>query len=568
MARTLTPTINRIYKMTSFDLLRTKVQMGNMYMCVDTQVLWYDSGETADSRTVYEYVSVRNVNELLYQITPSYGKTYYCWEDNSLWVWINKWETLYSQTTYPSGYVYDDIPSIANPQDINPLYRYDMPNQPADDNGLLKDGSVVVRDRNRIIKGKITVDDGNNNLIISSFLGGGLRFLPNGGTETNGELLIDSRIANDDTVEYFATLRAQFKVLNNELYVDYSEEPTKDNNRYQKSSHLYKVYHEGNLDASGIEIMTGKQIYDKLTDDTDPDLPDLFDFNVKYLEGHRANYFAPSEHHHNASDIDGLYSMVQEQSGVAVRSIFNNMTGNGITGSYDTARQQLTLTANNFLLSFSGGATGSGTVSALSNTNIELSVDPTKHSHTNYETTMASLQRQIDDIVIDTSSTYTKNVIDQKIDAITPTATPTSGYPLKVNSQNILPATSAMAKQLDHNVTLNLTGSVTGSATFTGIENTIDIATTLDISSGTISDLVDAKLATKYYVTTIGDGVATNYTVRHNLNTQNIIVQFRDITTKQQVYLDNTIVDNNVISITSTAPISSANLQVLVYKLA
>lgn len=568
MARTLTPTINMIYKMTSFDLLRTKVQMGNMYMCIDTQVLWYDGGETANDRSVYEYVSVRTINELLYQITPSYGKTYYCWEDNSLWVWINKWITLYSQTTYPSGYVYDDIPSTTNPQELNPIYRYDMPNMPADDNGLLKDGSVIIRDRNRIIKGKLAVDDGNNNLIISSFLGGGLKLLPNGGQDTNGELLISSQITSNDDIEYYATLRARLSVLNNEMYVDYSEEPTKDDNRYQKSSHKYKVYHEGNLDVSGIEVMTGKQIYDKLTDDTDPDLPDLFDFNVKYLEGHRASYFAPSEHHHNATDVDGLYSMVQEQSGVAVRSIFNNMTGNGITGSYDTARQQLTLSANNFLLSLSGGVTGSATVSALSNTNIEVSVDPTKHSHTNYETTLASLQTQINNIVIDTSSTYTKNVIDQKIDAITPTAVPTSGYPLKVNSQNILPGTSAMAKQLDHNITLNLTGPVTGSVTFTGIETNLDIATTLSIDSGTISNIVDNKLATKYFVTTIGDGVATSYTVRHNLGTQNIIVQTRDLTTNKQVYLDNTIVDNNVITIESTSAIASANLQVMIYKLA
>ena len=568
MARTLTPTINRIYKMTSFDLLRTKVQMGNMYMCVDTQVLWYDSGETADSRTVYEYVSVRNVNELLYQITPSYGKTYYCWEDNSLWVWINKWETLYSQTTYPSGYVYDDIPSIANPQDLNPLYRYDMPNQPADDNGLLKDGSVVVRDRNRIIKGKIAVDDGNNNLIISSFLGGGLRFLPNGGTETNGELLIGSRIANDDTAEYFATLRAQFKVLNNELYVDYSEEPTKDNNRYQKSSHLYKVYHEGNLDASGIEIMTGKQIYDKLTDNTDPDLPDLFDFNVKYLEGHRANYFAPSEHHHNASDIDGLYSMVQEQSGVAVRSIFNNMTGQGITGSYDTARQQLTLTANNFLLSFSGGATGSGTVSALSNTNIELSVDPTKHSHTNYETTLTSLQNQINSISYDINTTYTKNVIDQMISDVTPTTIPTQGKALVVNNQGILPVTSSNAKQLNHYIELNLTGDITGTTQFNGSETILNIATTLNTSGGIIDNAVESKIASMKYIQSIGDGIGTQFTIQHNLNSQNIMVQFRDTATNKQVYLDNTIIDNNVIQVNASTVLALGQVKILVWKIA
>ena len=77
------------------------------------------------------------------------------------------------------------------------------------------------------------------------------------------------------------------------------------------------------------------------------------------------------------------------------------MAGYGITGEYNVAREQLTLRANDFLLSVSGGATGSATVSALSNTNIELTVDPTKHNHVNYENTMTSLQNQINAISFD-----------------------------------------------------------------------------------------------------------------------------------------------------------------------
>ena len=215
---TYTPTINTIYKMTEFDLLRTKVNMGDMYMCIDTQKLYYDSGTTADDRRLFDYISVRTVNELLYQITPSYGKNYYCWEDNSLWVWVNKWETLYSQTTYPSAYVYDDIPSTTNQGMLSPIYRYDMPNMPADDNGLLKDGSVIIRDRNRIIKGKLSINDENDNLLISSFLGGGIRILPNGKMSTDGELYIDSKL-NETTnkQEAFATLRAKLTILNDEM---------------------------------------------------------------------------------------------------------------------------------------------------------------------------------------------------------------------------------------------------------------------------------------------------------------------------------------------------------------
>ena len=149
--------------------------------------------------------------------------------------------------------------------------------------------------------------------------------------------------------------------------------------------------------------------------------------------------------------------------------------------------------------------------SALSNTNIEVTVDPSKHAHTNYENTMTSLQNQINAISFDINTVYTRDVVDRMIADITPTSTPTSGKPLLVNSNNILPATSAMAKQLDHNITLNLTGPVTGSVTFTGLENTLNIATTLSIESGTISDMVDTKLAARGYITTIGDGVSTDF---------------------------------------------------------
>lgn len=101
-----------------------------MYMCIDTQVLWYD--ESDQNRAVYNYVGVRTVNDLQYNITPVLNTTYYCWEDNSLWIWLNKWVTLYSESTYPSAYIYDEF------DNLNSIYRYDMPTYPADDNGLLK----------------------------------------------------------------------------------------------------------------------------------------------------------------------------------------------------------------------------------------------------------------------------------------------------------------------------------------------------------------------------------------------------------------------------------------------
>lgn len=563
---TYTPTINKIYKMTEFDLLRTKVTMGNMYMCVDTQKLYYDGGNTADDRRLYEYISIRTINELFYQITPAYGKTYYCWEDNSLWVWLNKWQVLYSQTTYPSAYVYDDIPSITNQSELSEIYRYDMPNMPADDNGLLKDGSVVIRDRNRIIKGRLAVSDENDNLLISSFLGGGIRILPNGKMTTEGELYIGSQL-NEETEkqEAFATLRAKLSILNDEMYIDYSENPDLDDNKYQNKSHIYKVYHEGNLDTSTIEVMTPLQVYNLLLDTEE--LPKTFDFNVARLNGHEDTYFAIAQHTHKAEDIDGLYNLVVQQSGVAVRSIFNNMNGVGISGHYDAVTETLSLEANNFQISLTGGITGRGQVQGLSNTVIETTVDPDKHTHKDYVDKMSSLQAQIDAIVVDTNTTYTKDVIDSKIEKITGTSIPTAGKPLLVNANRILPGTAANSKQFDHNITLSLTGGVTGTTTFNGSEETIDIETTFDVNNPELSNVIDNKLNSKCYIGVIGDDISQSYMLVHNLNSKNVIVQFRDNETGEQIYLSNLLVDENSIQISSDIVIPQGGVTVLVYKL-
>ena len=166
------------------------------------------------------------------------GVTYYCWEDNSLWIWLNKLIVLWSDYTYPSAYIFDNW--IDNKGDIRGIYRYDQPGAPADDNGLLKDGSVVIRDRNRLIKGKIFVNDNNDNLVISSFLGGGVRLLPNGLNDTNGELYL-----NDDLTGY-SFIRSEFRTLNKEMYVDYTEKPELDENLNKTEDHYYKVLHTGN----------------------------------------------------------------------------------------------------------------------------------------------------------------------------------------------------------------------------------------------------------------------------------------------------------------------------------
>ena len=133
----ITPTITRIYRITEFDLLRTNIKMGNMYMCLDTQRLYYD--ETDNRRAIYPYISVSTMNDMTYRITPSANSTYYCWEDNSLWLWNNKWIILWSDNAYPSAYTYDDWDFTFKTGNISPIYNGTPETLVLDNNGLLKD---------------------------------------------------------------------------------------------------------------------------------------------------------------------------------------------------------------------------------------------------------------------------------------------------------------------------------------------------------------------------------------------------------------------------------------------
>lgn len=104
---TITPTINKIIRITEFDLLRTANTVGNMYICLDSLRMYYDeTSDPATGRVEYQYTGVNTINDLYHVITPTLNNVYYCWEDNSLWLWLNKWVSLYADTTYPSAYTY------------------------------------------------------------------------------------------------------------------------------------------------------------------------------------------------------------------------------------------------------------------------------------------------------------------------------------------------------------------------------------------------------------------------------------------------------------------------------
>lgn len=446
MSAVNTPKINRIYRVTEFDVLRTAIKEGNMYICTDSLQMYYD--ESAVKRSKYAYTGIKTINDLMYNTTPNYGTSYYCWEDNSLWLWLNKWITLWADTNYPSAYIYTTYPTTENPGTLNSVYNI---NNVLDNNGLLQDGSVVIRDGHRIIKGKLFVNEENDNLTFSSFLGGGIRLLPNGEIDTNGELFIGD--------EGSSFLRSSLSLMNNEGYIDYSEHPELDENPYKNDSHKYKVYHEGNLDTSAILEMTPQQVYEKLQNKS---LPDPLDLSVSMISGKTIDDLALKGHTHLATDITNFNEEARNQASIEIRNVLTSLTGEGITVT-TLGADNYRLSANNFILTFGGGVTGSGTINHLSDTTINLTVDPTKHIHENYITRMDDLQSQINDInAMDKNDYYTISQIDSLLNNVKGTTTPTSGKPLLVDSSGNLPANANSADRISHDRTITFQGDITG----------------------------------------------------------------------------------------------------------
>jgi len=164
-----------IYKVSEFDLLNLTPTLGCYYFCIDTRKLYIDT----ESEHVYTTCTVvPTESERLYDLRPVQDTKYYIWETNTLWLYSSGWVFIVGSQPQNSGYYIDS--GILNGTDETVL----------DNNGLLKDGSVCIRDPNRIIKGKMYFDLVDGMIVLSSAVGSGFKFFPTGSADDRGNLLI------------------------------------------------------------------------------------------------------------------------------------------------------------------------------------------------------------------------------------------------------------------------------------------------------------------------------------------------------------------------------------------
>ena len=115
---------------------------------------------------------------------------------------------------------------------------------------------------------------------------------------------------------------------------------------------------------------------------------------------------------------------------------------------------------------------------------------------------------------------------------------------------------------------------------WTVVQSNIDIATAAATDGATVKGIsgydsadfaVNAngwvQLATKTFVASIGNGSATSYTVTHNLNSFDVIVQLYDLSTYDTVYADVVRTSANVVTIDFTTAPTTNDIRVLIQEI-
>lgn len=206
----------QIYIITEYDLISTKIVPNNYYVCTDSRRIYRDTNN--NTRVAILATMIDSEIDRVYNTKVTNGNLYYVWETNVLWLYNTGWLVIAGENNSSSGYYYNN----------GSILSVDDSNKVIDNNGLLKDGSVVVRDLNRVIKGRSYIDGQNNNLIISSYLGGGIQILPNDTVDAMGSLVINprtlyiSKYINNITGEQFTSneyINIE-QVLNNDNVID------------------------------------------------------------------------------------------------------------------------------------------------------------------------------------------------------------------------------------------------------------------------------------------------------------------------------------------------------------
>ena len=249
-----------IYRLTQYDLLRLPVKKGQIYFVTDLNCLFKDFGDTISERLRFSAACVSTNYIRLNKLRPVNGKLYYVSEDNSLWLFDAGWKLKDGDVQRYNSYGYTSsggMTPVINTDDY--ITSKETGDRIIDNNGLLGDGSVVVRDDNRIITGRVFKDKAHQHLTLTSYLDNGIMLCPfgSGSTYENREATGSLHLNVDSTLVGDQLQRSGVARYNGDMYIR--------GNIYQVVEKPYTEY-DLNYTPGSQETMTHKFQYSKSSD--------------------------------------------------------------------------------------------------------------------------------------------------------------------------------------------------------------------------------------------------------------------------------------------------------------
>lgn len=169
---------NDVIRCTTYDLLKIKNKLGQIYFCTDNLVLYRDNGFSDTERTRFNAKVLSTENERI-KSKPEQGKYYYVIETNGLWLFENRWSAQTPNIAKYNSYTMTNqilSPVINTNEEITSSLTGD---KIIDNNGLLGNGTIVIRDGNRIIKNTMEVNNVSQQIQNKSYVDDGFVFIPN-----------------------------------------------------------------------------------------------------------------------------------------------------------------------------------------------------------------------------------------------------------------------------------------------------------------------------------------------------------------------------------------------------
>lgn len=168
-----------ISRISHYDLISLPVKKGQIYYVTDYGFLYKDYTNNISNRSILPARIIDTESQRVNKIRPIQGVNYYVVESNNLWIFDTRWVLKEGNTEF-NTYVYDSNTSVSPAVIDNEEIQNSQGDKIIDNNGLLGNGSVVVRDSNRIQRGNLSANNTSRQLQITSYLDEGILLRPYG----------------------------------------------------------------------------------------------------------------------------------------------------------------------------------------------------------------------------------------------------------------------------------------------------------------------------------------------------------------------------------------------------